>query len=72
MKKLYIGGNKITKIEGLNQLTNLKELHLDGNEITEIEGFDHLPPNLKDYLPPNLEILDLEGFSFYNPIPTFA
>ena len=72
LKKLYIGGNKITKIEGLNQLTNLKELHLDGNEITEIEGFDHLPPNLKDYLPPNLEILDLGEFSFYNPIPTFA
>jgi Leucine-rich repeat (LRR) protein len=37
-----MSGNKITKIEGLDNLVNLRELKLCGNNITKIEGLDNL------------------------------
>ncbi|MHA1375661.1 MAG: leucine-rich repeat domain-containing protein [Promethearchaeota archaeon] len=73
--KSYRGnGNYITKIKGLEKLTNLTTLYLDGNYIKEIEGLDSLQKleklNLSDnYITemknlenlPNLEMVWLKG-----------
>jgi len=40
--ELYLGQNKISRIEGLNHLVNLKIISLQSNRITKIEGLDCL------------------------------
>ena len=42
MRELYLSYNQIKKIEGLENLKNLKILDLDDNKISEIEGLEHL------------------------------
>ncbi|MBY9010734.1 MAG: leucine-rich repeat domain-containing protein [Candidatus Lokiarchaeota archaeon] len=49
---LDLGNNRITKIEGLDRLENLKKLDLKNNYIEKIEGIEELK---------NLELLDLSG-----------
>lgn len=39
---LYLEGNAISKIEGLDQLVNLTSLYLHENCIEKIEGLDNL------------------------------
>ncbi len=40
LKILSIQSNRITKLEGLDQLINLEELYLSHNGLTEIEGLE--------------------------------
>ena len=47
---LNLSGNKITKIEGLDSLTNLTELYLSKNQISHIESLDRLTNLTKLYL----------------------
>ncbi|MCH2046881.1 MAG: protein phosphatase 1 regulatory subunit 42, partial [Saprospiraceae bacterium] len=42
LQELDLGGNQITKIEGLDSLTSLQKLDLGGNQITKIEKLDSL------------------------------
>lgn len=44
MKSLSIQSNRLTKIEGLEELHNLEEIYMSHNAIEKIEGFEH---NLK-------------------------
>jgi protein phosphatase 1 regulatory subunit 7 len=73
IKKLYLYGNNITKINGLDCLKGLKELSLKNNKIKKLEGLDNLkklkilysknnPINKIEGLDKlkNLEVLDLE------------
>ena len=40
VRSLMLDNNNITKIEGLDRMTELRSLHLGGNRITEIEGLE--------------------------------
>lgn len=44
LKSLSIQSNRLTKIEGLEELHNLEEIYMSHNAIAKIEGFEH---NLK-------------------------
>jgi internalin A len=52
LESLSLSNNQLTKIEGLEQLTNLSELNLSWNQITKIEGLEQLT---------NLSVLELHN-----------
>ena len=54
LEGLYLSLNKISKIEGLERLTNLKEINLSDNKIKQKERQNQ---NLSKF--PNLEYFDL-------------
>jgi len=39
---LYLSGNQLVRIEGLDKLANLQSLYLSGNQLVRIEGLDKL------------------------------
>lgn len=41
LKSLSIQSNRLTKIEGLEELHNLEEIYMSHNAIEKIEGFEH-------------------------------
>jgi len=42
LEELWVGKNKITKLEGLNDLVNLRILSIQSNRITKLENLDKL------------------------------
>ncbi len=52
--------NDITKIQGLNKLTDLAVLNISGHEITEIKGLDNLT-NLKELSLSSNQISEIKG-----------
>ena len=57
---LGLSGNKITKIEGLDNLTGLKQLYLGSNQITKIQQLDKLT-SLQELNLWNNQISKIEG-----------
>jgi hypothetical protein len=63
LRDLYLGNNRLSRIEGLDSLANLEFLALGGNRIRAIEGVSHLrrllvldlSDNLIEALPPEQE-----------------
>uniref|UniRef100_A0A0A9XTM2 Leucine-rich repeat-containing protein 23 n=2 Tax=Lygus hesperus TaxID=30085 RepID=A0A0A9XTM2_LYGHE len=47
LSHLYLGYNKIRKIEGLDRLVNLRGLHLRSNRIKKLKGFSEKMKNLR-------------------------
>ncbi|CAD8189161.1 unnamed protein product [Paramecium octaurelia] len=45
--KLHLTGNKIVKLDGLEQFTNLQYLNLSNNQIESIKEFQHVPQSLQ-------------------------
>lgn len=41
LKSLSIQSNRLTKIEGLEELHNLEEIYMSHNAIEKIEGFEN-------------------------------
>lgn len=77
LRKLDLGKNKLTHIEGLDTLTRLTQLSLEDNEISSLDGLQHLTSLMELYIGnnhvaalkeaqmlkqlPKLIILDLSG-----------
>ena len=40
--ELYLGGNRLTSVKGLEQLTQLTELSLSFNQLTGVKGLENL------------------------------
>jgi len=40
--ELYLGGNQLTNVKGLEKLTKLEELNLGGNQLTDVKGLENL------------------------------
>ena len=62
VEDIDLSDNRIIKINGIENLKNLKKLNLKNNYISEIEGIEMLK---------NLEYLDLSGNTEINEIPDF-
>jgi Leucine-rich repeat (LRR) protein len=60
---LYVSNNLIEKIEGLDNLFNLKKLELSNNKISNLEGLDSLLELQELYLDNN-NIERLEGLDY--------
>ncbi|CAD8116513.1 unnamed protein product [Paramecium sonneborni] len=45
--KLHLTGNRIVKLDGLEQFTNLQYLNLSNNQIESIKEFQHVPQTLQ-------------------------
>ena len=66
LEKLFLNSNKITEIDGLESLINLKVLSLGRNRITKIKNISHLV-NLEDLFIQGNRIKKIEGLdSFEN------
>ena len=48
LNSLNIGNNKLTKIDALKELANLKSLYLDGNKIKDFSPIESIYPWLED------------------------
>jgi len=53
LEELWLGKNKITKLEGLGSLKKLKILSIQSNRITKLEGLDELEDLEQLYLSHN-------------------
>jgi hypothetical protein len=62
IEEIDLSYNRITKIEGIDHLENLKKLSLKNNYLSKIEGIESLK---------KLELLDLSGNVNINEIPNF-
>ncbi len=60
LERLYLENNQLTKIEGLEKLSNLSTLWLENNQLTKIEGLDKLS-NLSELLLYNNQLTKIEG-----------
>ncbi|OUM63150.1 hypothetical protein PIROE2DRAFT_10366, partial [Piromyces sp. E2] len=59
LKELYLAKNEITKLENLEQLTELEKLHLRENKISNLDGFTE---DLKMLSEINLRANEIENF----------
>ena len=57
---LVLKGNKLTSVEGLEKLTQLKELHLFNNQLTEVKRLKNLTQLTMLTLPDN-QLTDVKG-----------
>ncbi len=66
LKRIYLLGNKITKIENFENLANLEEISLSYNQIAKIENLKNLP-RLKDFciIKNPVKFIDIDTYNFF-------
>jgi internalin A len=67
LRLLYISNNKIEKIEGFENLSNLKKLELSNNKISNLEGLQNLL-NIQELYLDNNDIERLEGLNYLSKL----
>merc|ERR1711916_94729 len=68
LTKLYVDGNRIGSLKGLEQLTRLEELHMSNQKLAPEVDFE-LDIQILDALAPSLMVLQFKGNQLREPQP---